>query len=120
MYIFSFSLVYSVSSYKAVSSRRAGPLPCCSQLDPLQLETVLSKRMNAVCPVYCCVPRSVPLAGTRLTPLLSLEWDQMEDFVKLQSLIRGEEVAGDKVSRNSQGRMETMRAGVCFVGRGPS
>lgn len=47
----------------------------------------------------CCVPGHTPVRGACLTPLKSLESDLMEDLVKLQSLIRGEEVARDELSK---------------------
>lgn len=45
----------------------------------------------------------MPLAGTCLNPLRSLECDQMEGLVKLQSLIRGGEVAGHKSQQRRSG-----------------
>lgn len=45
------------------------------------------------------MPRRTPVRGTRLTPHKPLEHDQMENLGMFQNLIKGEEVAGDELSR---------------------
>lgn len=55
--------------------------------------------MSAVSSADCHVPRHTPVRGACPTPLKSLESDLMEDLAELQSLIRGEEVARDELSK---------------------
>lgn len=68
-------------------------MSCSSPLGPQHLGVALSVWIGAVPSVFRCVPRRVPVPGTCLTPHMSLPCDQMEDLVKLQSWIRGKELA---------------------------
>lgn len=99
MYRFPLSAPLAVSPV-GCQPQEGSPRPCCPPRGPQHLGAGLGTWVNAACPV----PRRIPVPGTWLTSHKFLERDHTEDCVKLQSLMRGEEVAGD------EGR-ETIRAG---------